>query len=119
MSLVLRGYTVILSWFHVVQLVCQYIIATIMIILFADDHGIPMTTVSRLAGGRGGRSDWPLVQSQGAGLMAPPMNVSSWRDGELYISSVFVWWSSLGTSLVTGSLLFATPVCSGTVLRLP
>ena len=57
--------------------------------------------------------------------MASPMNVlghinvSSWRDGELYISSMFVWWTSFGTSLVTGSLLFAAPVRSGTVLCLP
>ena len=57
--------------------------------------------------------------------MAPPMNVLghisvlSWRDGELYISSVFVWWTSLGASLVTGSLLVAAPVRSGTVLCLP
>ena len=35
------------------------------------------------------------------------------------ISSVFVWWTSLGASLVTGSLLFAAPVRSGTVLCLP
>ena len=45
-------------------------------------------------------------------------DVSSRSDGELYISSVFLWWSSLGTSPVTGSLLFAAPVCGGIVLRL-
>ena len=31
---------------------------------------------------------------------------------------MFVWWTSLGASLVTGSLLFAAPVHSGTVLCL-
>ena len=106
-------------------LVCQNMFASLMIVRSADDRGVPMTTVSRWAVGPGGRSDWSLVQLQGAGLMAPPMNmlghinVSSWRDGELYISSVFLWWTSLGTSLVTGSLLCATPVRSGTILCLP
>ena len=68
----------------------------IMIVPFVDDRGIPMTTLSHLEGGRGEHSDWPLVKSQGAGLMAPPMSmlrhtvVSSRSDGELYISSVLV-----------------------------
>ena len=39
-------------------------------------------------------------------------------DGELYICSVFFWWNSLDTSLVTGSLLFVIPVHRGIVLRL-
>ena len=83
-----------------------------------------MTTMSCLVGGRGGRSEWPMVKSQGAGLLAPPMSVlghtvlSSWSDGKLYISSVLLWWSSLGTSLVIGSLLFAAPVRGGIVLHL-
>ena len=56
--------------------------------------------------------------------MAPPMSmlrhtvVSSRSDGELYVSSVFFWWNSLETSLVTGSLLFAAPICCGIVLCL-
>ena len=60
----------------------------------------------------------------GAGLLAPPMSVlghtvmSSWSDVELYIWSVFIWRNSLETTLVTGSLLFVTPVCCGIVQRL-
>ena len=90
----------------------------------SDDRGIPITTRSHLEGDRGELSDWLLVQSQGAGLTAPPMSVlghtvvSSRSEGELYISSVFLWWSSLGTPLVTGSLLFTAPVRGGIVLRL-
>ena len=96
----------------------------IIIVPSAVDRGIPMTTLSCLEGGRGERSVWPLVQLQGAGFMAPPMSVlghtvvSSRSDGELYISSVFLWWNLLGTSLVTGSLLFTTPIRGGIVLRL-
>ena len=51
--------------------------------------------------------------------MAPPMSVlvhivvSSQSDGELYIWSVFIWWKSLETTLVTGSLLFVAPFVAG------
>ena len=120
----LCGCAIILYWFHMGQLVYYYTITVIMIVTSADYLGIPMTTLSRLEGGQCERSEWPLVQSQGAGLMAPPMSVlghtvvSSCSDGELYISSVFLWWNSLGTALVTGSLLFAAPVRCGIVLRL-
>ena len=54
--------------------------------------------------------------SQWAGLMAPPMSVlwhtvvSSRSDGKLYICPVFIWWNSLGTTLVTGSLLLVAPI---------
>ena len=90
----------------------------------ADGRGIPMTTLSHLEGGRFERSEWPLVVSQGTGLMALPMSmlghtvVSFRSDGELYVWSVFFWWNSLETYLVTGSLLFVTPVRRGIVLRL-
>ena len=121
----LWGCTIILYWFHTIQLVYHYTIMVIMIATSADDdRGIPMTTLLRLEGGRCECSEWPLVQSQGAGLMAPPLSmlghtvVSSRSDWDLYISSVFLWWNSLGTSLVTRSLLFAPPVRCGIVLRL-
>ena len=90
----------------------------------ADGRRIPMTTLSHLEGGRSECYEWPLVVSWGAGLLAPPMSVlghtvmSSWSDVELYIWSVFIWRNSLETTLVTGSLLFVTPVCCGIVLRL-
>ena len=41
-----------------------------------------------------GRSGWPLIVLQCAGLMAPPMRT---------------WWTSLEITLVTGSLLFVAP----------
>ena len=82
-----------------------------------------MTTLSHLEGGRCEHSEWPLVLSQGAGLIAPMCVlghtvVSSRSDGELYICSVFFWRNSLKTSLVTGSLLFVAPVHCGIVLHL-
>ena len=76
-------------------LVYRNMFATFVIDLSATDRRVFMSTVLSRAGGPDGRSDWPLVQLQGAGFMAPPMNVlghisvSSWRVGELYISSVF------------------------------
>ena len=120
----LCGCAIIRNWFCAVQLVCLCTIAVMMKLTAADGRGIPMTTLSHLEGGRCEHSEWPLVQSQGAGLMTPPMSVlrdtvvSSRSDGELYIYSVFFWWNSLATSLVIESLLFVAPVRRGCVLRL-
>ena len=57
------------------QLVYLYTIAVKMNVTSADDRRIPMTTLSHLHGDRCERSEWPLVLSQGARLMAPPMSV--------------------------------------------
>ena len=120
----LCGCALIWYWFRTVQLVCLCTIAVLMNVTTADGRGIPMTMLSHLEGGRFERPEWPLVVSQGTGLMAPPMSVlghtvvSFRSDGELYIWSVFFWWNSLETSLMTGSLLFVAPVRRGIVLRL-
>ena len=74
------------------------------------------TTLSRLEGGLSERSGWLLVVSQWAGLTAPPMSrlchtvVSSRSDGGLYKWHMFIWWNSLETTLVTGSLHLVSPV---------
>ena len=49
--------------------------------------------------------------------MAPPMSVlwhtvvSSRSDGKLYLWPAIMWWNSLETTLVTGSLLLVASVC--------
>ena len=61
--------------FRAVQLVFLCTLAVMMNVTTADGRGIPMTTLSHLECGRCECSEWPLVLSQGAGLMAPPMSV--------------------------------------------
>ena len=106
----------------------HYIIALLLMVLVADSRWIPLTTVSRWAGRPGVCSGSPLVHWMWAGLQAPPGNVIGHahvsyvipgRDGAWYISHVFGWCTSFRNCLVTGSLLFASPVRSEIVLCLP
>ena len=80
------------------------IIALLLMVLFADSRGIPLTTVLRWAGRPCVCSGSPLVHWKWAELQAPPRNVlghahvsyviPGW-DGARYISHVFGWCTSL------------------------
>ena len=68
-------------------------------------------------GGQLVRSEWLQKVSQWAGLGALPMR-AHWctitffgKDRNLYMCPVLPWWTSLETTAVTGSLLFAAPGC--------
>ena len=87
--------------------ICQYIFALLLMVLLADSHGIPLTTVSCWAPPRNMR-----------GLAHVSYVLLGW-DGALNISLVYGWWTSFRNYLVTGSLLFAAPVWSEIVLFLP
>ena len=76
------------TWF---QLVYHFTIVLMMIVMSTDGRGIPMTTLSRLEGSRCERSEWPLVQSKGAGLIAPSMRVL----GHTVVSSRSDWVTTL------------------------
>ena len=83
----------------------------------AEDNVIPMAALLHLGGGQSEHSEWLQQVLQWAGLGALPMR-AHWRtvaffgkDRNLYMCPVFTWWTSLETTRVTGSLLFAAPGC--------
>ena len=112
-----RVYAIVWCFIHAVPLLCFSVLVAVMDVTVSVDDVIPTTALSHMGGSLSERSEWLLQVSQWARLKALPMG-SHWRTvaffrkiGILYKCPVFAGRTSIDTTPVTGSLLFATPGC--------
>ena len=108
-----RAYAIV--WYFVVM--CFGTLVAVMDVTASEVDTIPITALSHLGGGQSECSEWLQQVSRWAGLRALPMRVHKrtvaffGKIRILYKCPVFAGRTSLDTTPVTGSLLFAAPGC--------